>query len=89
MQQGKLVNGEIIKSMERKLETALSQKKLSAKDRIQHEILQLIVMYLAEDHPKTREMFSVYRPMQWALLIMGVAFLGALATGRILIQFVK
>jgi hypothetical protein len=85
----KLVNGEIIKAMEKKLDTALSQKRLSVKDRLQYEILQLIVMYLAEDHPKTKEMYSVFRPMQWAFLIMGGAMLGAIATGRVVIEFVK
>ena len=89
MSDNKLVNGEIIKAMEKKLDVALGQKRLSAKDRLQYEILQLIVMYLAEDHPKTKEMYQVFRPMQWAFLIMGGAVLGAVATGRIVIDFVK
>jgi len=85
----KIVNGQIIEAMIKKLETALAQKKLSAKDRLQYEILQLIVMYIAEDHPKTKEMYQVFRPMQWAFLIMSGAALGALATGRMIVQFVK
>jgi len=85
----KMVNGEIIKAMEKKLETALAQKRLNAKDRLQYEILQLIVMYIAEDHPKTKEMYSTYKPMQAAFLIVAGAMLGAFATGRLLIQFVK
>jgi len=76
----KAVNGEIIKAMEKKLDLALSQEKLSAKDRLQYEILQLIVMYLAEDHPKTKEMYNAFKPMQWSFLIMCGAFLGSFAT---------
>ena len=89
MSDNKLVNGEIIKAMEKKLDVALSMKKLSTKDRLQYEMLQLIVMYLAEDHPKTKEMFAVFRPMQWAFLIMSGALLGAIATGRVVVEFAK
>jgi len=83
----KLVNGQILDAMQKKLSEALSQKRLSKKDRLQYEILELLVMFMADDHPKTSQMYAVFRPMAWTMLIIGSAFLAALATGRVIISF--
>lgn len=55
-----LVNGQIIDSMRTKVGEALLQKSLTKKDRLQYEILQLMVMFFAEDHPKIKTLYSAY-----------------------------
>lgn len=81
---GELVDGEILKSAQRKLENALAGR-LTKRDRIQYEILQLLVLYLVEDHPKVKEMWPVYLWGRWALLIMGGVWIAALAMGKMTI----
>jgi len=78
-----LVNGQILDAARGKITEALNQKRLSRKDRLQYEILELIVMFISDDHPKINQMYAVFQPMAWMMLVVGGAFLTALVTGRI------
>lgn len=85
----KLMNGKLLEALQRKLEDALLQKRLSAKDRMYYETLQLLTLYIGEDHPKVKEMYNAYKPMAWAFLIIGSAILVAVSSGRMYIGFVR
>ena len=80
-----LVNGQILAAARKKLQDAQKRKHLATDKRDLYEVLELLVMYIAEDHPKTRQMFAVYRPMVWVSLVFGASLLTALATGHVVI----
>lgn len=80
MAENKLVNGELLKALSDKIESALSQKQLSRKDRMSYEVQQLLVLYLMEDHPKVREMWTAYYPLSRAALVAIGVFITASAT---------
>lgn len=83
----KLVNGEILAASREKLKVLLS-KRMSSKERLQWETIELLVMYLQWGHPKTAVMWNVFRPMAWGMVIVAGSLLGAVATGHLGIQFI-
>lgn len=84
-----LINGQLLAEAHDKLQLALSKKRLKAETRIVIEVMDLIVIFIAEDHPKTKAMYLTYRPMIWMLVVAGGAFITYLATGRVQIVFAK
>lgn len=58
------INGQILKDMQDKLKEALAQPKLSQRDRLQYEIMQLMAWFFVEDHPKIKEMYDGYKTAQ-------------------------
>lgn len=83
-----LVDGQLLKGAQEKLEEVLKQR-LNKKDRLQYEVLQLIVLFIAEDHPKVREMYPVYSSAKWFVMIGIAAFTALLFTGRVMVSIVK
>jgi len=83
----KVFNGEILASAREKLKGIKEAKRISKKDRVFAEVLDLIVMFMQEDHPKTKQMYSTYRPMVIVGMIAITAIVTGLATGKISISF--
>jgi len=83
-----LINGQILEEARNKIKLAKEQARISKRDRIQYEILELIVIFLQEDHPKTALMFNTYKPVMWVMLIATGAIITGIATGHFSIIFV-
>ena len=82
----KLVNGKILELARTKITSRL-EKKLTRRDRDFYELMELFVMFFQDDHPKVSLMWQVFRPALWVVVVMGGAFLAAVATGRVMITF--
>ena len=76
-------NGEILETLGEKIEGLLRAKRLSQTSRAQLEIQQLFLIYLRQDHSKVATMWSVFRPMAWAMSIAAAAIIGLLVSGRV------
>lgn len=81
-------NGEVLTLLQEKIVTALQRKRINASDRAMLEIMQLFVIYMVDDHPKTQMMWQVFRPAIWAGSIFLISFIGMIASGRVQI-FIK
>lgn len=82
-------DGQILQVLKTRIENELRKKKISANARAQYELLQLFVIYLEDDHRKVEIMWTTYKPFMWGAVIFATAFIGAFATGRISIGFIK
>lgn len=86
------VNGKILKEAREKIKLALVPKpkrKLTEEHRTILEVMDLIVLFMAEDHPKVKEMHPIFIWGRWVGLAALGAFITACATGRVMISFVK
>lgn len=83
MEQDKLVNGEILRTAYRQVTEALEDPDLARLDRLYLGTQQLIIMFMMDDHPKTKLMYDVFRPVAWAIITVAGAALVAFATGHL------
>jgi hypothetical protein len=81
------INGKILETMQAKISDLLKQKRLSKVARLQCEVMELMVLYMMEDHPKTRKMYQVFVPTLWLFSIAVVALITAITSGHLQIAF--
>ncbi len=74
---------EILKATLNKLGDALKKKNLNTTDRITLEVLQVIIIYMMDDHPKTQLMYNVFRPLSWIVAIATTSIIGLIVTGKV------
>lgn len=82
-----MANGEVLEQLADNLDILLKNKKLSPTTRSQLEIQQLFLIYLRDSHKKVNIMWSVFKPMAWAMTIAATSIIGLAATGHISISF--
>lgn len=76
-------NGEVLDLLQEKINMALKAKRLRQTDRTMLEIMQLFVIYMADDHPKTQTMWQVFRPAIWIGSAAILSFIGLVVSGRV------
>lgn len=86
----RMVNGQILKAMQSKINSALD-KKLSVRDRDMYEMYQLFTMFLVDDHNKTATMWKWFQPLAWIAGIAATTIIITIASGRVYIDvgFIK
>jgi len=63
-------NGEIIETLQNRIRVELAKKRLSMRDRLILEVMELQLVYLHEDHVKVTSMWETYRPLQrWSTVV--------------------
>jgi hypothetical protein len=66
---------EVLTTLKERIDHALKSKNMKASERLNLEVMQLILVYMRTDHPRTERMWNTYVPMAWA---MGVAMVAAI-----------
>lgn len=80
---------DVINSLSARIKTALSKKRLSADNKLILEVLELVLIYMANDHPKTELMYSVFKPMAWVIITATTIIIGLIVTGKVNIIWVQ
>jgi hypothetical protein len=80
-------NGEALQLTKEKIDQALKTKRMPNTERLQLEVLQLIVFYLMNDHPRVMVMWRTYKPAVAAAGIVAATLLTLLASGKLTIMF--
>lgn len=76
-------NGEILTTLQERIKTAKSKKRLPQSDAVMLDVMELLVIYIQDDHAKVAIMWQVFRPMAWAMGIFISAVIAGAATGKI------
>jgi hypothetical protein len=80
-----MANGEVLDLLEEKIAAALKVRRIKASDKTMLEVMQLFVIYMKDDHPKTQTMWIVFRPAVWIGTAFILSFIGAIASGNVTI----
>lgn len=76
-------NGEVLDLLKEKIGAALKVKRISRSDKAMLEIMQLFVIYMVDDHPKTQAMWQVFRPAMWVGSAAIISLIGVVVSGRV------
>lgn len=76
-------HGEILNTLQERIVTAKKKKRLPQTDAVMLDVMELLVIYIQEDHAKVSTMWSVFRPMAWAMGIFITAVIAGAASGKI------
>jgi hypothetical protein len=76
-------NGELLVTMQAKIKTALEDENLTRTEVLLFELSELFVIYMRDDHPKTQAMWSVFKPMAWAMLVAVTSIIGLIVSGKL------
>lgn len=76
-------NGEVLDLLKEKIGAALKVERISHSDRAMLEIMQLFVIYMVDDHPKTQAMWQVFRPAMWVGSAAIISLIGVVVSGRV------
>jgi hypothetical protein len=75
-------NGELLDKLDARIAKKL-EKKLTPMERDHYEMMEIFVTYLKADHPKVTRMWNTYIPMAFVMSAAVLAFIGAVASGRL------
>lgn len=73
-----MANGDVLDKLQEKLEKLLNKKKLPPSDRAVIEVMQLLVIFLSDDHEKVAEIYPTFKILRWAGIVLASLNIGLL-----------
>ena len=77
------MDAEVLDTLKERIDHALKNKQLKMGERLNLEVLQLVIVYMKIDHPRTERMYATFVPLAWVMVTATATLIIAAVNGRL------